>query len=52
MDHMLAAQIFAIALWALSIVVTLLVAYWVIRLAITHSLRSHHYWLQKNAPRR
>lgn len=31
----------------LGLIVTLLLTYWVIRLAVTHSLRSHHYWMQK-----
>lgn len=37
-----------IALGALGLILGLLVTYWVIRLAVTHALRSHHYWLQKN----
>lgn len=45
---MVAAQLFVIALWALSVIIGLLITYWIIRLAVTHSLRSHHYWLQKN----
>lgn len=39
--------IFNIALWALGVILSLLIAYWIIRLAVTHSLRSHHYWLLK-----
>jgi hypothetical protein len=48
MDQLLAAQVFVYALWALAVIIFLLIAYWIIRLAVTHSLRSHHYWLQRN----
>ena len=40
--------IFTIASWALGVIISLIIAYWVIRLAVTAALRSHHYWLQKN----
>lgn len=48
MDQNLAFLIFGWTLWALGAIVTLLIAYWVIRLAVTHSLRSHEFWKQKN----
>ena len=51
MDQVLAAQIFVIALWSLSAIIALLVTYWVIRLAVTHALRSHHDWVQRNGAR-
>ena len=40
-----------IATWAgaaLASIIGLLISYWVIRLAVTHGLRSHHRWLQEN----
>ena len=39
--------IFSISLWALSVLVGLIVTYWIIRLAVTHALRSHHHWMLK-----
>jgi hypothetical protein len=36
-----------IAAYALGFIVSALVFYWLIRLAVTHALRSHTYWLQK-----
>lgn len=40
-----------IATWAgaaLVSIIGLLISYWVIRLAVTHGLRSHHRWMQQN----
>lgn len=51
MDPELARLTFTIAAWALSTIVTLLIAYWIIRLAVTHSLRSHERWKLKNVAR-
>lgn len=39
--------LFSVALWALSVIVGVLVTYWIIRLAATHALRSHHHWTLK-----
>lgn len=39
--------ILSVSLWALSVIVALLITYWIIRLAVTHALRSHHYWMLK-----
>lgn len=47
MDNANLLLTFYIAAWALGAIISLLVAYWVIRLAVAHGLRSHHYWLQK-----
>ncbi|WP_179223353.1 hypothetical protein [Microbacterium sp. Yaish 1] len=35
----------------LGLIITLLVAYWVIRLAVTHALRSHALWAQNGGDR-
>lgn len=52
MDQQLAVVVFAWALWALVAIVSLLVSYWVIRLAVTPALRSHHYWMVKQQTQR
>lgn len=49
MDPLLAAQIAVVAASLLGTIIVLLLLYMVIRLAVTHSLRSHHYWMQKNS---
>lgn len=45
--------------WLLSItagllgfIITLLISYWVIRLAVSHALRSHTRWLEDGGDRR
>ncbi|MFJ4044167.1 hypothetical protein ACIPV2_00290 [Microbacterium sp. NPDC089987] len=46
--------LFTIASWAaaaLAFIIGLLIMYWVIRLAVTHGLRSHHHWLEDNGRR-
>jgi uncharacterized membrane-anchored protein YhcB (DUF1043 family) len=47
MDQFTFMAIAAWAAWALGFVVGLLILYWVIRLAVTHSLRSHHLWVAR-----
>lgn len=48
MDQTLAYAIFSITLWALGAIISLLIAYWIIRLAVSHSLRSHERWKSEN----
>ncbi|MDR6866547.1 hypothetical protein J2Y69_001140 [Microbacterium resistens] len=40
-----------VSAWALGVILALLIAYWIIRLAVTHALRSHHRWVLRNTPR-
>jgi len=48
MDNATLVLILTVSSWALGGILSLVIAYWVIRGAITGALRSHHYWLQKN----
>jgi len=48
MDNTTLVLILTVASWALGVIVSLVIAYWVIRAAVTGALRAHHYWLQKN----
>jgi hypothetical protein len=41
---------FFIALWLLTTLVTLLVLYWVLRLAIFHAMRAHTLWIENGKP--
>lgn len=47
MDNATLVLILTVSLWALGVIISLLVAYWVIRLGVTHALRSHHYWVSE-----
>ncbi len=49
MDPVLAAQIAVIAAILLGTIVGLLLLYLVVRLAVTHALRSHFFWVQDNS---
>lgn len=40
-----------IAAWLLGVIITLLITYWVIRLAVSHALRSHTRWLEDGGDR-
>lgn len=51
MSMFTANAILGIVIWALGVIVTLLVAYWIIRLAVTHALRSHTDWLDSRSRR-
>ncbi|CDK00526.1 hypothetical protein MIC448_260024 [Microbacterium sp. C448] len=42
--------VFNVALWALVTILSLLVAYLVIRLAVSHALRSHTRWIDRGKP--
>jgi hypothetical protein len=42
-----ALVVFATAAYLLAFIIAALVVYWIVRLAVTHALRSHHYWTQK-----
>ena len=44
MDNDIAIQLFYIAAGLLGIIIWLLIMYLIIRLAVTHALRSHEYW--------
>lgn len=43
--------VFTITAWLLGVIVTLLITYWVIRLAVSHALRSHTRWLEDGGDR-
>lgn len=47
MDSSLAAVVMIVTAYALGIILTLLITYWIIRLAVGHALRSHEYWKRK-----
>ena len=47
MDSVLALYIFSGAAYLLAFVLGSLIFYWLIRLAVTHALRSHTTWLEK-----
>lgn len=51
MDPVLAAQIAVIAAILLGTIIGLLLLYLVVRLAVTHGLRSHYFWMRENGPR-
>lgn len=51
MDPVTASLVFTIAAWLLGTIISLLVLYLVIRLAVSHALRSHQYWLEEQGRR-
>lgn len=52
MDAVTATLVFTVAAWLLGAIISLLVLYLVVRSAVSHALRSHHYWLEENTTRR
>lgn len=51
MEPSLAFPLAVTAASLLGLVVSLLISYWVIRLAVTHALRAHDRWQQSNRQR-
>lgn len=48
MNQLVAAQVVVITASILGFILGLLIMYTVIRLAVTHSLRSHYDWVRRN----